>query len=127
MALTKTQSLHLIQRVRDITTDKLADAKELCTTPGKELTDKERAELLRNGKIKWIGKALADGVSERDEIRDVFDFSEFEYEEKTDTKRLEKIRAEIGKAANKIRDQIILGSGETALAMVQEFEGKEFK
>ena len=111
------QRKYAIERVNGIRERKFGDALKRYTKEGKVLSDVEKVELVRSHKVSLKGEAYA-----YTDIKYAFDFSKFERDSKTDAVALDKAKAQIIAAANRIKDKIMLGDAEEALALIEAFD-----
>lgn len=111
---------YVLNRLKQLEHEKLNVLEKKLLKPAKELTDEERFKLLKAGKVKLQKDRTK--VSEYDDIRRVFDFSPFEWEESHDDKTYDKKRLEISQSAQKVRDEIVLGDEQEALELLKKFE-----
>ena len=118
--MNQAQRAHATNRLTEIFMKKINEITKV--TEAQHLTNSERLDLIRNGKVRLKTEAeLTDlWVSRRDEIHHVFDFSEYEWEEShTIDKRKE---AAIKKKYQETIDKVMLGDSQEALALIKEFE-----
>jgi len=116
--LNKTQIEYARARVREISNGKKDKLKKSLTT-GKPLTDERRALLLKKGEVKL--KKGVDKVRNYSDVRDVFDFSQFE--QKTDMKKYTAGAKKIDIESQILIDKLMLGDTEQALNLIAKLEG----
>lgn len=116
--MTFEQTKYLMKRVHQIVTDKSADLKKKHSIASKELSRQQRASLIRSGKVKFKGHS----IDENSEVMNVFDFSKYEWEEKVNQRLFDRDTKKLQITANKIRDQIVLGTAKDALKMIAQLE-----
>jgi aspartate/methionine/tyrosine aminotransferase len=113
-----TQRNYAATRVKAILTDRLKALQEGMKVPAKTISDSERVELIRSGKVKLRPDATS--INTYTNVVDVFDFSKFArpagyrvgYEEAEKALRDE---------ARKVEDRIMLGDTEAAIALLDAF------
>lgn len=92
------------------------------TKAAKRITDEERAELVRSGKVKL--KASIRTISTYTDVDDAFDFSKFVWDDKLDLAAFDKAFLPIKAEADRVRDQIMLGDSTEALQAIEAFAAK---
>jgi hypothetical protein len=116
--MTLEQTKYLMNRVQQIVTDKITVLKTKHVIEGKELTRQQRASLIRSGKV----RLKTNRVDENTEVMEAFDFSKHEWEEKINQRLFDRDQKKLHIAANRIRDQIVLGTAKDALKMIARLE-----
>lgn len=124
MAITKTQSIHLMDRVDNLRQQIHKQIIEKNTKPEVTLSSAERFKLIQTGKVKLDPRV--DEIDLHDRVHQLFDFSKFETEQETDKKAVDKAYKAVLKRVNQIKDKIILGDAEAAVKAIAELE-KEFE
>lgn len=117
--MNKDQRKYALDRVTAITNAKLEKLKEVHKAERRVLTAKERAALVRSGKVKL--KPECTEIGEYDRYWVYWDFSKYEQREVVKPSyqpAADKVNAE----AQTIRDKIMLGDAEEALALLSSFE-----
>lgn len=118
--MTRLQATYLLQRLTEVLHEKRADLRRKHTTEGKYISDAERAELIRSGKVtlrKEIGEVCTTA-----EIRRVFDLSAYEWEQRFDEQSFSADYKKLKAEANVVKDAIILGDLPRAWALFKAFE-----
>jgi hypothetical protein len=91
------------------------------TMPELKLTDKERLQLIRQGKVK-IRAGIAE-ISKHDRVMELYDFSEHEKDERVNQERFDKEREKLRKRANVARDKLQSCFADEAEGVLRELEG----
>jgi len=74
-----------LKQLKDLYKSKTSDISAKCTSPGKTLSKKERADLIRKGKVQLKKECVR--LDRYDSVMDSFDFSKYEYsDERNDSK-----------------------------------------
>lgn len=118
--MNQAQRAHATNRLTEIFMKKIKEITKV--TEAQQLTTNDRLGLIRKGKVRLkTEEEIARLWSHRrDEIHNVFDFSEYEWEEShTIDKRKE---AAIKKKYQETIDKVMLGDSQEALALIKEFE-----
>lgn len=120
------QKKYAMKRVEQIERAKRDQIKKSdYTTPAITFDAAKRLKLFKAGKYK-LSPAMKEETNNPFERCYVYFNKAFlfdgEREESFDDKKFDAARDKISNQANKIRDQIMLGDSEKALAMIQEFE-----
>ena len=118
MAMNHKQREYALTRVNQILANRLGALATRFKAEVKLLTDRERADLLRKGKVKL--KASVEQVTTWTDVVDAFDFSPFEQREKTTPEYAPAAKA-LEDEAQKVRDQIMLGDAEEAMRLLESF------
>ena len=119
MALSKTQIDYSLGRVDKELTAARSRVTAKHTTPAKRIPDDEKAALIRAKKVTL--KADITAISYYSKVEEVFDFGKFMWPDKVDDAAVQKEMAPLVEEAGRIKDRIILGDQQTALASIEEF------
>jgi len=120
--MNQTQKKYALERVEYIRRNKNSELENKYTTPKKQLSGDEMINLVVKKKVP-IRKDISRNTY-RPELKDVFDFSNYESPKVIDSKKLSMAIKPINEKAQKIKDQIMLGDAEEALKMIQDFENQ---
>ena len=110
---------YAIERLTTIRNRKLHVITARHTTPGVNLTPPQRAVALRKGEFKV--KPVVKAVEGYTNIRDVFTFNA-EKDQSVDKVAIQKENKALNAAFNNVCDQVMLGDGSKALALIEKFE-----
>lgn len=114
------QREYALGRIESIRAAKCAAVISDNTTPAVKLTDLEKWELIKSGKV--VIKPFEDLSSYCPYLYNSYNFRAFEAEAIKDSAKI-KVEVEvIEKKARKLKDCIMLADAETALQMIQQFE-----
>jgi len=111
------QRSYAIERINEAKKVKIAAVTEKYTTQEKEISKKEKVELIRKGSVKLLKDATGNDYLYRS-----FDFSKYESEKKFDHARVDPIIKAIQDAARKATDNIMLAGDAEALKAIEDFE-----
>lgn len=118
------QREYLMERVRNIRTDKIkaAEIKHIKEVRGAPKRDRERWQLVLAGKVKPRKDFKADSWNRRSDyhLDQIFDFSK--YQDTVDQKALDRDCARINAEAQRVRDMAMLGDCEQATKLLAGFE-----
>lgn len=113
------QRKYAIERVGTLLATKTKALKDQFTKPHKTISSKERAELVRSGRVKL--KPEVKGIDCYLDIVQAFDFSEYEWGAKLDSKGYEKALKPFTREAQRIKDTLMLGDSMEALEAIEKF------
>lgn len=113
-----TQMKYALARVGEVAARKTRELQDALTTPAKDITEKERAELVRSGKVKLHSHITA--ISSYADVVNVFDFSKYTHG-KIISPEFTKEAGDIATQADRIRDQIMLGDESVAMKLLEAF------
>jgi len=121
--MNQTQRTYIRKRVEGILLEKTAEARMKFTTQAKTITNHERVNLIRAGKVKLKPRTeLAKLGAYNTNLSAVFDFSDYETNGHTDTAAVLKHTKKLRVKANEINDNVMLGDAVEALKMIKDFE-----
>lgn len=123
MAMNQKQREYALSRVSAIAEARIAAVREKHKLPAIVISPTERADLIRNRKVK-----LRDGVVEIQTHTDVvhaFDFSKFERKAGAPDSVVRPLIAAINANLAKVKDLIMLGDAEEAVSLIATFESGE--
>jgi len=118
--MNQNQQRYAMKRIDDALRDKIEDLKEKHTKPGKQLTDKQKIELIRQGEAS-IPYSRRTFLTMKSTLGEAFDFSSRSPAEVLDLPAFEKARKALNKEASKIRDKIMLGDAKAAIPLIEKF------
>ena len=113
---------YAMTRVNGILAAKINQITEQHTKPAQHIDDHQRAELVRSGKVKL--RSDISSISTYDDVSKVFDFSKFSWASAIDHKAVEKAAKPFRTQAEKLKDKIMLGDENTAMAALEAFSAK---
>jgi len=121
--MNQTQKKYALERIDILTIQKLKKLRTKYTRQSKSLTNKERYNLIKAGKVPMRSEKEFDKFNyQKDRVNNVFVFSKYEWDTTLNTKEYNPRKEKILNESQKIKDQIMLGDAEKALKMIQEFE-----
>ena len=118
--MNQTQKHYAMARVNEIAGQRRVKSQNKHTTKSKYLQLEKRLSLIRTGKVKLNAKCSTG--TNNPSITSAFDFSKYENKGGVDWDKVNKEMEPIEKEANRIKDNIMLGSETEALAMIAKFE-----
>lgn len=113
------QREYAVSRVNGIEREKLNLLRRETTTPEVALSEENKVDLIRRGKVKLNPDKLSEYSSHH--VFNAFDFSAHEKGAVFDEKSFNKGAALINSEGQRVKDEIMLGDAETAKKLVQEF------
>jgi len=121
---TQGQRNYAVERIRGKVGEKLEAAKHEFHIEGKGLTNMQRLDLIRKGKVTLLPKKELSLLRnwDRTNIKDVFDFSEYAWESGVDKKKYGKREKAILTESNRIIDEVMLGDAKEAMKLLKAFE-----
>lgn len=122
MPMNKTQIEYAFRRIDEMLSARTQASIEKNTTPARVVDDAMRAELIRSGKVKL--RPDVKSIRHYADVVDVFDFSKFSAPAKTDQKAIDKELRTYRVEAQQLKDNIMLGDAEAALAALGDFAKK---
>lgn len=117
--MNQSQVRYFMERVNNLYREKDKKLKEKFTIPGKELSKRERANLIKSGKVKL--KSDVKEIKGYDTVEELFDFSKYEWDEKLNSKYHEELSRYMDRV-NQAKDSIMLGDEEEALKLIKLLE-----
>jgi len=126
--MNQTQRTYIKQRVSGILNTKAGQLREKLTKKPKTLTNLERVDMIRAGKVKMFpySKLKSNLTGQYGcQVDMVYDFSKYITRGGIDQKKYNAGFAKLQKKANEIIDKVMLGDAEEALKMILEFESIE--
>lgn len=119
--MTKTQSEYAVKRLTSARDRRVADVRADHVQPGVTLTQDQKWELIREGRVQPSAKYMDHTPRYSIGWADVFDFSPFETEEMISSAGAE-LLAQIKLDYSAAMDELILGDAEGALEAIRAFE-----
>ena len=118
------QRTYIKRRVEGILAEKIAESRVKFTAKSKMLTNQERIQMIRAGKVKMKSEKdlLSAGNYGSLYINTIYDFSKFEVKGGLDQAAHSKHTKKLKAKANEICDTVMIGDAEEALKMIKEFE-----
>lgn len=113
------QRKYALERVDAIVKAKLSKIDEDNKRPVRNISDADRYNLVHSGAVKL--RQDIDRIGFYDDVRNAFDFSTFECGGGADPAVVDPLKAAVKVEAGRIRDQIMLGDAEEALALLTAF------
>lgn len=123
--LTMLERNHLLGRIRTVEAHKLEGIKKRKVKAARSLSPAKRYSLIKAGKVK-LKKDIRE-ISEYSDVVKVFDFSAYEWDDIFDEVGYFNARSKVVSAANKIRDEVVLGQPKKALKLLAKFEKLNIK
>lgn len=120
--MNKAQLDYALTRVDTMLNEKVARITAANTKPAQIITDAQRAELVRTGKVKI--RADITSISHYDDVVKVFDFSKYSWTDTGDAKTIARLAKPFREQAQKLKDKIMLGDESTAMAALESFAAK---
>lgn len=118
-----TEKKYACGRIDEIAVAKQAEIRKATTTEAIVLSDEDRFDLVRSGKVKMFStKEILVNTTYHRDIGDLFDFSKHEKEEVTDSVSRGQMFRQLNKEINKVKDEIMLGDAEKAIAAIAAFQ-----
>lgn len=116
------QKNYALNRIEGLKQIKLNKAEEKFTKPEVKLSDLQKYELIKSGKVKILSFQLIDRKS-YPYLYDSYDFSKFEFKSMLINEfAFNVIKTNIMAISQKAKDQIMLGDCEEALKLINELE-----
>lgn len=116
--MNKQQKDYAIGRINSITAEKIAAIKAKYTKPGIKLSPEERLVALKQGKFKV--RTSVSAIYSSTDVEDAVLFTG-ERETQRDDVKIDAESAKVHAEATRIKDQLMLGDSEQALAMIEKF------
>lgn len=122
------QKNYIKKRITEIREHKLSTLRNDLTIKAVSLSNRERIDLIRLGKVKMRPSTELNRCNEYslNSLTTVFDFSKYETKASFNQAKFNERAAKLRAEANRIVDQIMLGDAEEALRLVKEFEDFTF-
>lgn len=111
---------YAVDRVQSIYREKKKKLDKECKIEGVKLTDKEKVELVRKGKVKILPDNKIEFGSYAFGLKHVYDFSKFEFDTEM-TKGYEDKAKKLLQKCSEVKDHVMLGDAEFAFKLIQEF------
>ncbi len=120
--MNKSQLDYALNRVDQMLAAKVRQLSKDHTKPAQHITDAQRADLVRAGKVKL--RTYVTHISTYDDVSKVFDFSKFSWPDTVDAKAVSRLSKPFREQAEKLKDKIMLGDESTAMAALEAFATK---
>lgn len=116
------QKRYAMQRIEQSMNSKVDAAKDKHSKKTKGVSDTDKVQAVRNGNVSL--KYPSSRITLKTTVADAFDFSDLEPRDVLDVAAFKKEERAIRSAASKVKDEIMLGDGKKAIALIRKFCGE---